>query len=301
MSAGPSAGRQSMDLSFLRAYEGELIFSGLLVATVLLLRVMAARALLRFETLSADVRRRWVAVVRNISIVVLLFGLLSIWAEQVQTVAVSMLAFAVAAVIATKELILCASGSFVRASGNAYGIGDRVEIGGSRGEVVDLSILTTTLLEMGPAPMHQFTGRTIVIPNSVLLSHPVVNESYDDKVDLHIIRVPLDEGEDWESAERGLLEAARIECGPFIEEARAHLRRVEAIRGVEAPSVDPRVTVQLPEPGQVTLLLRVATPARRKGRVEQAILRRYLRGRRAAQMDHERTTPEEAVPLHDPR
>jgi small-conductance mechanosensitive channel len=200
-----------------------------------------------------------------------------------------MLAFAVAAVIATKELILCASGSLVRASGNAYGIGDRVEIAGSRGEVVDLSILTTTLLEMGPAPMHQFTGRTVVIPNSVLLSHAVVNESYDDKVDLHIIRVPLDEGEDWEHAERLLLEAARIECGSFIEEARTHLRRVEARRGVEAPSVDPRVTVQLPDPGQITLLLRVATPARRKGRVEQAVLRRYLRSRR----------PVAALPVHE--
>lgn len=289
-----------LDLSFLRTYELQLVFSGLLIAAVLLLRSMVARALLRIDALSGEVRRRWVATVRNISIVLLLFGLLMIWAEEVQTLAVSLLAFAVAVVIATKELILCASGSLVRASGNAYGIGDRVEIHESRGEVVDLSMLTTTLLEMGPAPSHQFTGRTIVIPNSVLLSHPVVNESYDNKVDLHIIRVPLGEGEDWEEAERLLLDAARVECGSFIEEARVHLRRMEARRGVEAPSVDPRVSLHLPEPGKVTLLLRVAVPAGRKGRVEQAILRRYLRSRRAAEVTAA-DVGEEPLPAHESR
>ncbi len=267
------------DVPFLGAYGRELLFSVFLVVTVLLLRAMAARALLRYEKASSEVRRRWVAVARNLSIAIVLFGLLSIWAEELRTLAVSLIAFAVAAVIATKELILCASGALVRAAGDAYDIGDRIEIAGVRGEVVDQSMLTTTLLEIGPVPAHQFTGRTIVIPNSLLLLSPVVNEAYDERVDLHVIRVPLDEREDWEEAERLLLEAARIECGDFIEEARRELRRVEAIRGVEAPSVEPRVTLHLPDPGKVVLLLRVATPARRKGRVEQAILRRYLRSR----------------------
>jgi small-conductance mechanosensitive channel len=267
-----------MDL-FFGAYSRELVFSALLIIGVLLLRVMGVRAVLSYGTVSADVRRRWVAALRNLAIVILLFGLLSIWAEELRTLAVTLLAFAVAAVIATKELILCASGAFVRAAGDAYGIGDRIEIAGLRGEVVDQSMLTTTLLEMGPKPAHQFTGRKIVLPNSLLLSSAVVNEAYHGAVDLHVISVPLDEREDWERAERLLLEAAQAECGAFIEEARGHLRRVESRLGVEAPSVEPRVTLHLPEPGKVTLLLRVATPARRKGRVEQAILRRYLRSR----------------------
>jgi hypothetical protein len=66
--------------------------------------------------------------VRNLSIAIVLFGLLSIWAEELRTLAVSLIAFAVAAVIATKELILCASGPLVRAAGDADGIGDRIEI-----------------------------------------------------------------------------------------------------------------------------------------------------------------------------
>jgi small-conductance mechanosensitive channel len=280
------------DVPLLGTYGRELIFSMLLVVTVLLLRTMAARALLRYEKVSSEVRRRWVAAARNLSIAIVVFGLLSIWAEELRTLAVSLIAFAVAAVIATKELILCASGALVRAAGDAYGIGDRIEIAGARGEVVDQSMLTTTLLEIGPPPAHQFTGRTIVIPNSLLLSSPVVNETFDEQVDLHVIRVPIDEREDWQEAERLLLDAARLECGDFMDEARRHLRRVQAVRGVEAPSVEPRVTLHLPDPGKVVLLLRVATPARRKGRVEQAILRRYLRSRGAV--------PAPPVRMHQP-
>ena len=46
--------------------------------------------------------------------------------------------------------------------------------------------------------------------------------------------------------------------------------------GLEAPSVEPRVVVQIPEPGRIDLLIRVPAPARRKGRVEQAIIRRLM-------------------------
>jgi hypothetical protein len=45
---------------------------------------------------------------------------------------------------------------------------------------------------------------------------------------------------------------------------------------LDAPSVQPRVTIQLPAPGRVTLLLRIPTPAHRASRLEQAILRRFL-------------------------
>src|SRR5690606_33971720 len=101
------------------------------------LRSAGTRAVLRYEGFTTDVRRRWVVVLRNASVLLLILGLLSIWAEELQTLAVSLIAFAVALVIATKELILCASGAVVRAAGDAYGVGERVEINGLRGEVVD--------------------------------------------------------------------------------------------------------------------------------------------------------------------
>ena len=51
--------------------------------------------------------------------------------------------------------------------------------------------------------------------------------------------------------------------------------------GLEPLSVEPRVTLRLDNPAHVVMLARIAVPARRKGRIEQAILRRFLDWRRA--------------------
>lgn len=158
-----------------------------------------------------------------------------------------------------------------------YSIGDRIEIQELRGDVVDFSLFTTTLLEVGPGDFsHQHTGRAVVIPNSLLLTNPVVNETYTDEFVLHTMVVPLGPDEDWRRAEAALIDAAHHECKPFLEDAKKHFERINRETGLEAPSTEPRVSVRVPEPGRIDLLLRVPVPARRKGRVEQAILRRFL-------------------------
>jgi hypothetical protein len=165
----------------------------------------------------------------------------------------------------------------VRATSKSYYIGDRIDIGGRRGDVVDQNLFTTTLWEIGPGQSsHQYTGRAIVIPNSLLLSTPLVNETFTHEFVLHVFSVPLNAHDDWQRAEQILLRAAHSECGPFLDEARTYMKSIEGRHGLDSPTVAPRVTLQMPEPGRINLLLRIPVPSRRKGRLEQAILRRYL-------------------------
>lgn len=83
---------------------------------------------------------------------------------------------AVAVVVATKELILCFSGSFMRASSRAFAVGDWIEIAGARGEGVDHNLFVTILHEFEPGTFN-YTGRTTVLPNSVFLGQPMRNDS----------------------------------------------------------------------------------------------------------------------------
>src|SRR5690606_12262325 len=122
----------------------------------------------------------------------------------------------------------------------------------------------------------------VVLPNALFLSHSVVNETFTASFILHLIEVPIAFGEDVERAERILLRAADEVAGRYVSEARAHLRgseelvpRLQAIPG-EAPQAEPRVLCRVHDPATVMLLLRVPTPARRKGEIEQAILRRFI-------------------------
>ena len=58
-----------------------------------------------------------------------------------------------------------------------YQVGDRVEIEGSKGDVVEVSFLVTTLWEIngGLVSSNQPSGRIITLPNSVVLSSHVKN------------------------------------------------------------------------------------------------------------------------------
>src|SRR6185312_1988323 len=105
------------------------------------------------RNLTLEARRRRAVGLRNSLAIVFIAGLFFIWAQQLNTLAVSLVAIAVAVVLATKEMILCISGTVLRIRTNAYTLGDRIQIGSLRGNVLDQTLLATTLIEIGPGQM----------------------------------------------------------------------------------------------------------------------------------------------------
>lgn len=252
----------------------ELIASAGLLASVLLLRFVGRRSLERSDWKDDAARARTLQNLNRVALLALVLGLVVIWAPELRTFALSAVALAAALVLATKELIMCLSGAVLRATTGAYDLGDRIELDGLRGDVVRIGLLSTTVLEVGPA--HQRTGRAVVVPNSLLLSKPVVNETYTDEFVLHTFVVPMSRDADWRAAERRLLELAVELCAPWRDQARARLERLARDHGLPAPNAEPKVSLQLPDEDSLLLLVRIPVPARQKARVEQEILRRFL-------------------------
>ncbi len=249
----------------------------LLLLSVLIARALIVRSIARNQALTMEAKRRWVVSVRNTMVFVFLLGLVVIWAHELQAFAVSLVALAAALVLATKELILCWSGAALRVGGKVYSVGDRIQIAGYRGVVLDHDIFATKLLEIGPGPAtHLYTGRVAVFPNSLLFTNALVKENPEQEYGLYTLTIPLKTEDDWEAAERRLLDAAKSECAPFMGEAARHMKMLEQTNLLEAPSPEPRVTLQLSDAGRLNLILRFPAPDRGRSRVEQAILRRFL-------------------------
>jgi small-conductance mechanosensitive channel len=249
----------------------------LLLLSVLIVRALIVRSISKNSALTMEAKRRWVVSVRNTIVFVFLVGLVVIWAHELQAFAVSLVALAAALVLATKELILCWSGAALRVGGKVYSVGDRIQIAGHRGVVLDHDIFTTRLLEIGPGPSsHLYTGRVTVFPNSLLFTNALTKENPGQEYGLYTITIPLATESDWREAEQRLLDAAKIECAAFMEEAGRQMKLLEQANLLEAPSPEPRITLQLPEPGRVQLVLRFPAPDRGRSRIEQAIVRRFL-------------------------
>ena len=253
----------------------------LLLVILLIVRTLIVRSIAKNPAFSMETKRRWVVTTRNSILFLLVIGLVVIWAHELQALTVSLVALAAALVLATKELILCVSGAALRVGGKVYSVGDRIQIAGHRGVVLDHDIFATKLLEIGPGQSsHLYTGRVTVFPNSLLFSNALIKENPGQEYGLYIIMIPLTDKDDWRNAERRLLEAAKTECTPYMEEAGRQMKLLEQTNLLEAPSPEPRVTIQLTEPGRIQLVLRFPAPDRGRSRIEQAILRRFLDGPR---------------------
>ena len=259
------------------------IFDNALVTVIFIVALMLVRwILVRMirsprSSWTSEQRLRWLSYTRTIFVIIGIFGIIYIWAEQVHNLALSIFAIALAVVMATKEIILCFNGSLVRLRSNAFTIGDRIEINGIRGDVIDINILSTTLLEVGPKlSSHQETSRCITLPNSMFLTYPVLNESFIEGFISHTISVPLDVRDNWKKAEQILLKAAAEECSPYLDEAKREIREMEHKHGLHFPAFEPQVWLSFLSSEEIQLNLRVIAPAYQKGAIEQSILKRFL-------------------------
>lgn len=246
--------------------------SAILIASVLALRSLLSR-FIRRSVAATELRRKWLVQSRNGLLLLLLLGLILIWGEELRTLALSIVAIAVALVIATKELILCIIGTLLKTVSKSFDLGDRIQVKDFRGDVIDQNLLATTIMEVGPGKItHQRTGRTMVIPNAMFVSEPVVNESFTHGYVFHVFTIPFKREEDWRGAQLAFLESAKRHCAPYLEEVRRHMNRFGIRRGLEVPSVDPRVTIQVPTAGEIHLIVRVPAKSGERGFIEQAIL-----------------------------
>ena len=256
---------------------GRALVSLATVFGVLLLRWFLLKGVARMPIKSQEMRRRWILQVRNLTLLLLLICLIMIWAQELRTLAFSLVAVIVAVVLSTKELILCLTGSFLKASSGTFSLGDRIDVNHMRGDVIDQTLLSTTLMEVGPGDTtHQHTGRVLVLPNSLFLSTPVINENYTGAYGVHSFTVPIKREQDYLIHEYALIEAAAEVCAPHMTKARASMEYLTRTESVDAPSVEPRVTITVAAPDRIDLVLRVAAPIQSKGRIEQQIIRKYL-------------------------
>jgi len=246
--------------------------SVILIVSVLALRSLLSR-FIRRSVAATELRRKWLVQSRNGLLLLLLLGLILIWGEELRTLALSIVAIAVALVIATKELILCIIGTLLKTVSKSFDLGDRIQVKDFRGDVIDQNLLATTIMEVGPGKItHQRTGRTMVIPNAMFVSEPVVNESFTHDYVFHVFTIPFKREEGWREAQLAFLESAKQHCAPYLEEVRRHMNRIGIKRGLEVPSVDPRVTIQVPTAGEIHLIVRVPAKSGERGFIEQAIL-----------------------------
>ncbi len=253
-----------------------LIITVIYVAFILLIRYALLQLISSWKIRKQDERRKWIVQIRYISIFIIFLGLIIIWAAQIRTLAFSIVAFAVALVLAFKETLANPIGSLVKSSNRLFDVGDRIEINGIRGDVIDHTFFCTTVYEVSSSHnIQKYTGRIVKIPNAFFLSHSVFNETTSSPYFLHTIRLPIANTDNWQRAESILLNAAREETKEFLDDAKKYLKRLEDKEGIVAPDLAPQVFIDVSDKDVVELHLRTPLRYDLKGIIEQNIIRKF--------------------------
>ncbi len=192
-----------------------------------------------------------------------------------------MLGFATAGLaFAMQEVIGALAGWVSILTGRHFRVGDRIQMGGVRGDVIDLSPLRTKILEIGSGHDEnsrirgrQYTGRVVSVSNKAVFAEPVFNSSATFDYLWEELTVPVAYADDWSAAERILREEAeRVSSSADARRAMQEVRRRYPVGRAE---VQPRVFVRATD-NWVELSARFVVPVRSARAVKDQMTRRVL-------------------------
>src|SRR5580693_204402 len=161
----------------------------------------------------------------------------------------SRLSFALGAVgagvaVALQDVLASFAGAFSIGFSKLYAVGDRVQIGETRGDVIDIGLLRTTLLETGNwVSGDLYNGRIVRIPNSAVLKGSVFNYSQGFRFIWDEIKVPFTTTSDCQLAREMLLRVAKVAIGEYVVEAQTSWKRVSDNYRIAKPPLDPTVVL----------------------------------------------------------
>jgi small-conductance mechanosensitive channel len=224
------------------------LLSATLALTVIYLLVRTVRTSLGRHIVDLDARYRARKFAAFAGYVAAILVLALIFSDRVGSVSVAFGVAGAGIAFALQEVIASVAGWIAVASGGFYSPGDRVQLGGIRGDVIDISILRTTLMEVGQwVNGDLYNGRIVRIANSAVFKDPVFNYSADFPFVWDEIRLPVRYGSDWKYCRELLRRIVDEVVGGYAVRSRDAWKSVVVKYRIEDAPVDPMITLSADE------------------------------------------------------
>jgi small-conductance mechanosensitive channel len=214
----------------------------LLLTLAFIVGILLLRALIVLVAGAATGRHRnervmfWTRQGASVAAAVLaVLALLSIWFDDPQRLTTGLGLFSAGLAFALQRVVTALAGYVVIMRGNTFTVGDRITMGGVRGDVIALTFTQTKIMEMGQPPAvqgadpamwvrsRQFTGRIVTVTNDKVFDEPVYNYTREFPFIWEEMTVPIPY-----RADRARAEAVLLEC--VAEEAKSLDRSSEPVR-----------------------------------------------------------------------
>jgi small-conductance mechanosensitive channel len=164
----------------------------------------------------------------------------AVWLEELKTVTLVLAGVLAGILITGKELFLGLGGRMTLAISDHYKIGDRIRINGVCGDVINIGLLYSWLLEVDfDGHENQATGRVVLIPHLWLTQHAVINATLGHEYVWDEIELALPLGVDGQVVATLLTQAAAAFLRVEVEDAARNVPRLGHHFAAKSPPVTP--------------------------------------------------------------
>lgn len=148
--------------------------------------------------------------------------------------------------ITLQELILSIAGSFYIFFVKVYAPGDRIEINGIKGDVIDIDSIYTTMMEIGEwVSSDNYTGRIVKLSNAFVFKGPVYNYSQDFPFVWDEFNLPIRYGSDMDLAKSIVISVAQEQLAEYVQESISEWKGVVEKYYIENAEVDPTLAITM--------------------------------------------------------
>jgi small-conductance mechanosensitive channel len=162
-----------------------------------------------------------------LAVVILAILLARIWVLDTASFLVSLGVLGAGLAISLQDAVKNFVGGFVIIAARLYEVGDRIEIGGETGDVIDIGVMNSTLLELdGWVHGDQPTGRVTSVPNGKVITQQIHNYTKDHNFIWEELTIPITYDSDWKQAKEIILTIARKETATITAQAEKEIGRL---------------------------------------------------------------------------
>lgn len=178
---------------------------------------------------------------------------------------------------ALQEVIASFAGWLAILFGGFYKSGDRVQLGGIKGDVMDIGVLRTTLMETGQwVDGDLYNGRIVLVANSFVFKEPVYNYSGEFPFLWDEIKISVQHGSDYMLVEEILVRISKELIGDLPERSLHKWDALQKKYRLENAQTDPMVSLVANE-GNVEFTLRYIVDYKRRRTTKTGLFTSILR------------------------
>lgn len=148
--------------------------------------------------------------------------------------------------ITLQELILSIAGSIFIFFVKVYKPGDRIEINGIKGDVIDIDSIYTTMMEIGEwVSSDNYSGRIVKLSNAFVFRGPIYNYSKDFPFIWDEFNLPIRYGSDLELAKEIIIKIASEQLSEYVTNSVARWKKIVDKYYIEDAQVEPTLAITM--------------------------------------------------------